>query len=162
MTFFLEITSFRNTKKRPIYFSCTVPPFCKAITVPGVDNPMFDKFRSHREFTLYANELLILTGLMRQYAKVTEKLPQNILDATLKYGLEAHDVYVHALHKWLEENPSHLSRPPVQRLVKEHNAKDCDHLRRYYRRALKEPDLRSTTLALIQLTACNQVFPKNH
>ena len=60
------------------------------IRLSWVDDPNPIHFRNHRALTRYARELKMLTLVMKDYSRLSYKVDQNLLDRTLKYGLNAH------------------------------------------------------------------------
>ena len=51
-----------------------------------------------------ACQLAMITVVMKDYSRSYSKTECSMLDATLEYGLKAHNIYSHALHCWLERN----------------------------------------------------------
>ena len=75
-----------------------------------------------------------------------ERLQQvegSVLDATLEYGLRAHNVYSYALRRWLDKNPKSFAREKVQNLLANYPEREKESLQRYYKRACREFDDRS-------------------
>ena len=58
----------------------------------------------------------MIGAVMRQYSKSVEKVDAAILNATLDYGLNAHDIYADALRIWLVDNPHSFAKPKVEDL----------------------------------------------
>ena len=111
------------------------------IRLAWVDKPVSSNLKNWRCLVRYARELLMLSGVMKEYSRSNEKVDQKILDQTLEYSLKAHTVYSGALHDWLEENPFSFSRPMVQKLVKDYRG--TEDLNRYHARASRDPEARS-------------------
>ena len=59
----------------------------------------------------------MITAVMRDYSRLYSKIECSMLDATLEYGLKAHNVYSHALRCWLERNPKSFAWKKVQKLI---------------------------------------------
>ena len=108
-----------------------------------VDDPNPIHFRSHRALTRYARELKMLTQVMKDYSQLSYKVDKNLLDQTLKYGLNAHTIFHNALNQWLEDNAEAHSAPIVCKLVKEYEERGSEDLMRYYSRASKTLEERS-------------------
>ena len=62
-----------------------------------VDDSNPSKFGNHRSLVCYSRELKTITDVMRKYSRSDDKVDADLLNATLKYGLKAHDIYKQAL-----------------------------------------------------------------
>ena len=123
------------------------------IRLPWVDDPNPSKFSNHRSLVRYSHELKTITDVMREYSRSDDKVDADLLNATLKYGLKAHDIYKQALSQWLSDNPTANSHPIVQKLCMEYKGK-TDFIR-YYSRAMADPETRSEATACT--TASNEL-----
>ena len=63
--------------------------------------------------------------------------------STLEYGLKAHNVYSHALGRWLERNCKSFEREKVQELISNYPEREKESLQRYHKHACRELDDRS-------------------
>ena len=107
------------------------------IRLSWVDDPNPIHFRNHRASTQYAHELKMLTQVMKDYSQLSYKVNQNLLDQTLKYGLNAYTIFNNALHQWLENNAEAHTAPIVCKLVKEYEERGSKDLVRYHSRPSK-------------------------
>ena len=113
------------------------------IRLSWVDDPNPIHFRNHRALTRYARELKMLTLVMKDYSRLSYKVDHNLVDRTLKYGLNAHTIFNNDPHQCLEDNAEAHSAPIVCKLVKEYEERGREDLVRYHSRASKTLEERS-------------------
>ena len=113
------------------------------IRLSWVDEPKPDQFKNHRSLKRYANDLKLISSTMKNYSRSLTKVDEPLLKNTLEYGLKAHNVYAAALHQWLEDNPNSLARGVVEELITNYPEEDITKLKKYYARALKDPENRT-------------------
>ena len=113
------------------------------IRLSWVDEPKPDQFKNHRSLKRYANDLKLISSTMKNYSRSLTKVDEPLLKNTLEYGLKAHNVYAAALHQWLEDNPNSLARGVVEELITNYPEEDITKLKKYYARALEDPENRT-------------------
>ena len=113
------------------------------IRLSWVDKPKPDQFKNHRSLRRYANDLKLISSTMKGYSRSLEKVDELLLKNTLECGLKAHSVYTTALHQWLEDNPNSLARDVIENLITNYPEEDIIKLKKYYARALKDPENRT-------------------
>ena len=131
------------------------------IRLSWVDDPNPIYFRNHRALTRYARELKMLTIVMKDYSRLSYKVDQNLLDRTLKYGLNAHTIFNNALHQWLEDNAEAHSAPIVCKLVKEYEERGSEDLVRYHSRASKTLEDRSVAIVSTATSSGSRLSQKS-
>ena len=113
------------------------------IRLSWVDELKPDQFKNHRSLKRYANDLKLISSTMKSYIRSLTKVDEPLLKNTLEYGLKAHNVYAAAMHQWLEDNPNSLARGVVEELITNYPEEDITKLKKYYARALKDPENRT-------------------
>ena len=83
------------------------------IRLECVDRPEHVGLDNHRFLSRCACPLAMITAVMRDYSRSCSRIEGSVLDATLKYDLKAHNVYSHALRRWLERNPKSFAQEKV-------------------------------------------------
>ena len=127
------------------------------IRLVWVDDRRHDRFTRHRSFTRYVCDLEMIRAVMSQYSKSVEKVDVAILNATLDYGLKAHDIYADALLEWLVDNLHSFAKPKVEDLVVNYPDEERENLKRYYDRAMKDPDEHTTATVTSILPTASQL-----
>ena len=75
------------------------------IRLEWADRPEHVTLDNHRFLSRCACQLAMITAVMRDYSRSCSKIEGSVLDATLEYVMKDHNVYSHALRRWLERNP---------------------------------------------------------
>ena len=75
-----------------------------------VDRPEHVGLDNHCFLSRCACQLAMITTVMRGYSRSSSKIECSVLDVTPEYGLKAHNVYNHALCRWLERNSKSFAR----------------------------------------------------
>ena len=110
------------------------------VRLDWVDDPTSVSLLNHRSLSRCALQLKLITSVMKEYSLSQHNIEESVLTDTLNYGLKAHTIYSTALHDWIESNPTSLARHKVQRLIAKYPFDEREKLKRYYNRALKDPD----------------------
>ena len=114
------------------------------VRLDWVDDPTSVSLLNHRSLSRCALQLKLITSVMKEYSLSQHDVEESVLTDTLNYGLKAHTIYSAALHDWIESNPTSLARHKVQRLIANYPSGEREKLKRYYNRALKDPDDRTS------------------
>ena len=108
------------------------------IRLEWVDRPEHVSLDNHRFLSRCACQLAMITAVLSDYSRSYSRIEGSVLDATLEYGLKAHNVYSHALRRWLETNPKSSAQAKVQNLVTNYPKREKESLQRYCKRAYRE------------------------
>ena len=118
------------------------------IRLHWVDEPTSSELQKFRSLKRYALELNLITNAQKEYSRTRNKIDHTVVDAVYHYGLKAHDVYRSGLLQWLEDNRASEAYPVLQNLLNKHDQNGSTGLVHFHKRALVEPDDRSSATNL--------------